>query len=150
MTSGWAGIQTDGRPDRRADYHPREEGGEGAGDRPGKLPAMVPESRLGRERGQRGSERKPLQNKANTKGKQTVSTPIWAAVRVWESSKRFRGAHQDHGEAQPHKGTTAADNGTTAASGTTQKIDKRLGRAAARLGRQERMHRQTIKGLGEQ
>ena len=92
MTSGWAGIQTDRRPDRRTDYHPREEGGEGAGDRPGKLPAMVPESRLGRERGQRGSERKPLQNKANTKGKQTVSTPTRAAVRVWESSKRFRRA----------------------------------------------------------
>ena len=74
MTNGWAGIQTDNRPDRRKDHHPKEEGGEGTGDRPNKLPAMVPESRLGRESGQRGSERKQLQNKANTKGKQIVDT----------------------------------------------------------------------------
>ena len=61
-------------------------------DRPNELPAMVPESRLGRERGKTGSERKPLQNKANARGKQTVSTPTRAAVRVWDSSKRLRRA----------------------------------------------------------
>ena len=55
-------------------------GGVRTRERPDRLPAMVQESRPGREKGQKEPERKPLQSKAKTTGKLVVTTTTRATV----------------------------------------------------------------------